>query len=822
MRRLLVVVVTTVMLAGLLAAVQRSEPAREIAAAKNAIGVIQPRISPDGQSIAVSYQGAIWTMSRSGVAMSRLTHDAGFDIEPTWSPDGEHIAYVNSSRFGAGDLRIITKNGQPVNVPKRIEVIGTIAFQKLEWLPGDKILGVLRVEGQTTGIGWVNWKTGETKTLVPAPQWGRFAASADGQWLAYTTTLDQPGQQTGNDGISNDVWRVSINGGEPEKLFRFPSRVYDLCWTPDGTGLYLVSELGGGQAHNDLWHVPVRDSLSRMRKLTFGQGDEDRPSVSRDGHWLVFTDNQRGPTSLVVRDLADESDHVVKIDRLEFGRPTGRLRITATADDRKPPTVRLSVTQVDGKFSAPPGSLYRMLNDYGHFYCEETADWTLPAGKYRIRAFHGLEYRPVSVEIEIAADRTTDFSLDMDRWAELPDRGWHSGENHIHANYGYGQWYNSPTTMLAQCAGENLRVCNFVVANSDTDGIFDREHFRGRFDPVSTDETLLYWNQEFRSTIWGHMTLVNLKQLVEPIMTGFKETTNPWDIPTNSDIADRTHWQNGLVNYTHVAQNPDDPYQNPYTGKGIPVDVALGKIDTLDLNASYAGTTVLWHRLLNCGFRLPASAGTDVFLNRVTSRLPGGDRVYVKVDGPFSYEKWIDGLRAGRSFVTNGPMLEFSLEPHQLGDTYKRVGDTIKLDQAREFTISANAQSHFPMAKVEVLYNGEVVATVPLSESKQQAKLEKSIKLDRSGWLALRASGPGHHDHPVGSLDAHTSPIYVQVAGSPAGARVDAEYFLKWIDRLSLALRLRDRIPNDELRKHVQDQLEAARAVYLKIAETGR
>lgn len=49
------------------------------------------------------------------------------------------------------------------------------------------------------------------------------------------------------------------------------------------------------------------------------------------------------------------------------------------------------------------------------------------------------------------------------------------------------------------------------------------------------------------------MALVNLKRVVEPVMTGFKDTTNLWDIPTNSDIADRTHWQRGLVNYTHVA-----------------------------------------------------------------------------------------------------------------------------------------------------------------------------------------------------------------------------------------------------------------------------
>ena len=144
MRRLLVVVVTTGMLAGLLAAVQRPELAREIAApATNAIGAIQPRVSPDGQTIAVSYQGALWTLPRAGGVMTRLTNDAGYDIEPAWSPDGQRIAFVNSPRFANGDLRIITRDGQDVPLKKRIEVLGTVQYQKLEWLDSDRLLGVL-------------------------------------------------------------------------------------------------------------------------------------------------------------------------------------------------------------------------------------------------------------------------------------------------------------------------------------------------------------------------------------------------------------------------------------------------------------------------------------------------------------------------------------------------------------------------------------------------------------------------------------------------------------------------------------------------------
>ena len=258
------------------------------------------------------------------------------------------------------------------------------------------------------------------------------------------------------------------------------------------------------------------------------------------------------------------------------------------------------------------------------------------------------------------------MTVELERWVHMAKDGWYSGELHIHANYGYGSWFNTPETMRQQCVGEDLNVCNFMVANSDADVVFDRPFFRGGPDPLSTPENILYWNQEFRSTIWGHMTLVNLEQVVEPVFTGFEGTTNPWDTPSNADIADRTHWQKGVVNYTHVSQ-AEDWSKTPYAAKAIPIDVALGKIDTLDINNSWAASVPLWYRLLNCGFRVPATAGTDVFLNRIGSNLPGGDRVYVHIDGPLTYAGWIDGLKAGRSFVTNGPMLTFTVNGERAG-----------------------------------------------------------------------------------------------------------------------------------------------------------
>lgn len=169
MRRLFVCLVTTAGLAGLLAAVQLPEPCRDnAAAAMNAIGAIQPRVSPDGQTMAVSYQEALWTLPRAGGAMTRLTSDPGFDIESTGTPDGKRIAFVNSPRFGRADRRIITRDGTDVPLKKRIEVLGTVLYQKLEWLDDDRIPGTLRVDGQLLGYGQVNLSAGEAKALTPA------------------------------------------------------------------------------------------------------------------------------------------------------------------------------------------------------------------------------------------------------------------------------------------------------------------------------------------------------------------------------------------------------------------------------------------------------------------------------------------------------------------------------------------------------------------------------------------------------------------------------------------------------------------------------
>lgn len=769
-----------------------------------AVGAIQPRLSPDGSTVAFSYQGEIWTGPRTGGLMTLLTPSPGFDTEPAWAPDGKQIAFVRG-----GTVRLVEfPGGKDVPLPKSITVGGTYAVNKLAFSDdGMKLLGAFRVD-QTNHLAWLDLATGELTPLFAASSYLRFALSPDAQWLVYTESPDQTGEQSGNNGSFTDLWKRSVRGAaKPEKLCRFPARIHDLCWA-DGRTLIVATELG--QAHDDLWRVPLADPLRGMVKLTFGQADEDRPTVSSDGKWLVYTDNRAGPTALVSRSLVTGEEGTIQFNRMDHRRPTGTLRLSVKdAVTGKPTIARISLKEDNGRYHSPPGSLHRSLRGRNHFYCDRTAELIVPAGTYRLAAFRGPEYKVASREINVRAGQTQEIAVELERWVHMSKDHWYSGELHIHANYGYGSWFNTPQTMRQQCAGEDLNVCNFMVANSDADVVFDRPFFRGGPDPLSTEETILYWNQEFRSTLWGHMTLINLQQLVEPLFTGFAGTTNPHDLPSNADIADRAHWQKGLVNYTHVSQG-QDWLKTPYAAKSIPIDVALGAIDTLDINNFWAASVPLWYRLLNCGFRVPATAGTDVFLNRIDSRLPGGDRVYVHLDGPLTYPSWIDGLKNGRSFVTNGPMLTFTVNG-------KEPGAVLAVGPKPRLRVKAMARALFPLSSAELVHNGQVIATAKLAEDGLTATLDQDVTLERGGWLAFRADGRGTMDTALPSLSAHSNPVYVEVNGLGYRSAEDARAFQKWIDEFEILLRTRNRFPTEKLRNQAYDRLEAARLVYARI-----
>jgi hypothetical protein len=210
-----------------------------------------------------------------------------------------------------------------------------------------------------------------------------------------------------------------------------------------------------------------------------------------------------------------------------------------------------------------------------------------------------------------------------------------------------------------------------------------------------------------------------------------------------------------------------------------------------------------YYRLLNCGLRIPASSGTDWWIY-------DHNRVFVQVEGSFTYDSWIAGLRAGRTFVSNGPLLELKVNDQGPGGTVNTSG---------LLRVSATAISRLPFERVQILYNGEIVAEQG-SLKEHEATLEREIRVDRGGWIAARVSG-GSKTHAGFTVFAHTSPIYVHVGGTPHRRAEAAGAFVDEIEDSIQSIRKHYAFAKDADRALAIGRFEAGRLVFAKIASTG-
>ncbi|MEO6058286.1 MAG: CehA/McbA family metallohydrolase, partial [Gemmatimonadales bacterium] len=199
-------------------------------------------------------------------------------------------------------------------------------------------------------------------------------------------------------------------------------------------------------------------------------------------------------------------------------------------------------------------------------------------------------------------------------------------------------------------------------------------------------------------------------------------------------------------------------------------------------------TAHVWYRALNCGFRLPAGAGTDAMANFASLRGPVGmNRVYVRTGtrgAAVDQRVLLDSLRAGRTFVTNGPLLELTARGRQ-------VGEEVHLPAGGgEVPVRVSLRSNVPVDHLELVVNGQVVRELPLVGDRTRADLALTLPVRESGWVLLRAR-TDRAIYPVLDLYpyATTSPVYLTVGRRPARSAEDAEYFLRWIARVEAAVR---------------------------------
>ena len=476
-----------------------------------------------------------------------------------------------------------------------------------------------------------------------------------------------------------------------------------------------------------------------------------------------------------------------------------RVRVTDSEDDYWPPEGHLK--KIDTGWHPETGGDAKVD---GKFYAYVRSDFTLPlpVGSYDIEVVHGMEYEPRTVHFEVTDSKDMTLKIELERWSNVAQDGWYSGDTHVH--------FIDPTNGMLEMKGEDLNVLNILVTKW-AELITNAEHFTGAPSRLSEPEHIVYVNEESRHGFLGHTILLNLKQLVYPLSWGPQEgggVIGGHDYPTMASVADRTHEQGGFVTWAHF----------PFPQGEVAVDMALGKVDSIDLMTmgdafndvfGQLGPADTWYRFLNLGFRLPATAGTDKMQN---TQVLGSVRTYVKMEGPLSYQGWIDGIQAGRTFTTTGPMIKFSADGAE-------IGDTITVLSGQMITVNVEVSSRIPMERIEIIQAGKIVATKENPSGARKVSFTAQVPIEGSTWIAARTSSSEHlpfnNDIPI---FAHTSPIYIEVPGRPIGSPEAAAYFARQCEDAIEWARTKAKVLDESQRQEMIALYEEARKIYLDMA----
>jgi TolB protein len=783
--------------------------------------------SPDGRELVFSMQGSLWRQKLGTTEARQLTDGPGYDYQPDWSPDGRRIVYA-SYRDDAIELRLLDPvtgestsflangavNLEPRWSPDGRRVAFTSSLYQGRW---HVFTAQVSDSGRATEVQRI---TDDHESGLPryyyntVDQYFSPAWSPDGGELL---TISNRGHIWGSGGF----WRTPVAAGRAPKEIHYEETTWKAHpdWSRDGTRVVYSSYVG--RQWHQLWLMTAEggDPL----QLTYGEFDATAPRWSPDGQRIAYVSNEGGNTSLWTVEVPGGGREKVNIVARVRRSAPGTLRIVVTdaVTGRRIPA-RVSLTGPDGRSYAPDDA-WRHADDgfdrrerkfeYGYFHTTGSSVATVPAGTFAVEITHGPEFRVERRKVGVDAGATSTVRVALHRLDDLAARGWYGGDLHVHMNYG-GTYRNDPRHLAAQAGAEDLAVVENLIVNKE--GRFpDVGYFRGTLDPVSTASTIIKHDQEFHTSYWGHLGLLGLKQhLVLPGYAAYTNTAAASLVPTNADVADQAHAQGGLAGYVHPFDTDPDPADTAHALTAeFPVDVALGKVDyyeALGFVDDPMATAHVWYRILNCGFRLPAGGGTDAMANFASLRGPVGmNRVYVRSGAPLEYRRWLDSLVAGRSFATNGPLLEFSLGG-------RAIGQELALP-AGEHQVAARVslRSNVPIDHLEIVSGGEVVREIPLVGDRTSASVTVPVPVKASGWYLLRARSD-RAIYPVLDLYpyATTSPIYVTVGGSPIRSAGDAAYFVQWIDRLEAGVRTYREFNSESEREHVLRLLRDARAEF--------
>ena len=490
--------------------------------------------------------------------------------------------------------------------------------------------------------------------------------------------------------------------------------------------------------------------------------------------------------------------------------PSTDVTLRISDEHGKPATASLLIRDAQGRVY--PSRAKRLAPDFffhPQVYRADGERIKLPAGEYTIEFSRGPEYLVKSQTIKIAEGKPQTLTFKLERWIDTRNFGWFSGDHHIHAA-GCAH-YESPTQgvlpqdMMRHILGEALNVG--AVLTWGPSYYYQKQFFEAKVNRLSTAENLMRYDLEvsgFPSSHCGHLVLLRLKDQDYP---GTKEIEDwpTWDLPilkwakAQGAVVGFAHSGFGLQVQTNELPNYDMPKFDGIGANEYIVDVAHDAVDFIStVDTPSVWELNIWYHTLNCGFRTRISGETDfpcIFGERV-----GLGRVYARIDGKLDYDKWVDSVQQGRTYVSDGKshLMDFRVNGLLVGTNGSELKlsapETVKiivkvaarLDEMPNETLRALPYDKKPYwdierarigntreVPVELIVNGKPVARKNVLADGSINDVAFDVHIERSSWIAVRIL-------PT----SHTNPIFVTVGGKPIRAsRKSAEWCLKAVDQ---------------------------------------
>jgi hypothetical protein len=456
-----------------------------------------------------------------------------------------------------------------------------------------------------------------------------------------------------------------------------------------------------------------------------------------------------------------------------------RLRVIDGAS-RQPVAVRLHLHGEAGEY-LPPRGHHRKVNPY--WFEDNSAEFVngrnqysyipgecmvdLPLGRVAVEISRGYEIAPIRTVIDVTPG-TDEVTFELERRLPWRERGWVTADTHVH--------FLSPQVALLEGEAEGVNVVNLLASQwgemFSNVGDFDGRTVFGARDFGGTGEFLVRVGTENRMQVLGHISLLGYSgRMIDPLCSGGPGESaigDPLEV-SMAEWAQRCIDQDGLVVMPHAP--------NPQAERAA--DIVLGLVHGIEMMTFNPYDSQInpyglidWYRYQNLGYQVPLVGGSD---KMTAAALLGGIRTYAHLgDRELTYGAWMDAVRAGNTFVTVGPLIEFTVGGLAAGGRVDlpASGGTLDVD----WTV---ASVSVPIEQVEIVVGGLVVEQVN-TDKVLAVSGQASVRIDDSTWIALRVRGSYHGR--AGDIAAHSSAVQVVVGDRPLFVAADGMAVLEQIE----------------------------------------